>query len=537
LAQTCVELGEIFDRYGYEDSVIFGHAKDGNIHFMITDDFGPADNMKRYEQFTEDMVDVILNYSGSLKAEHGTGRIMAPFVPRQWGGELFEVMVETKNLFDPKRLLNDNTIVTEDAKLHLKDFKTPVSIVEPGDYALLDRCVSCGYCEPVCPSRDLTMTPRQRIAMRREIELAKLAGDTATAEKLSKQFRYDGRDTCAVCGLCSTVCPLTINTALLVKKYRKSEHPALGGAVWSFAAKHWGGTVNVASAAMSVAHALPGPLKSAVIGINKAGRAILGDDNLQLISKELPGGGRSRKGEDPGGDVAAVYVPACVNTMFGPAKGEGVQAAFEELLKLAGIKVRIPEGINSMCCGTVWSSKQIPQGYEAMRKVVLPKIKAASENGRLPVICDASSCTEGYAHIIATDDTLDIEVIDAVAFVAEHVLPKLGSYPKLPSLTLHETCSSTQMGLNPAFETVAAAVADKVNVPIANGCCAFAGDRGMLHPELTRAATRPEAAEVAKLNASAHASVNRTCELGLTRATGKIYQHVLELLVQQVKLG
>ncbi|MGB4628572.1 MAG: FAD-binding and (Fe-S)-binding domain-containing protein [Propionicimonas sp.] len=529
LADTCAELAVLFDEYAYADSVIFGHAKDGNIHFMLTDRFESDEQMKRYVDFTEAMVELVLANKGSLKAEHGTGRVMAPFVRRQYGDELYDVMCQVKALFDPTGLLNPGVIITDDAEAHLKHIKLPPSIE-----AEVDRCVECGYCEPVCPSRNLTLTPRQRIAIRREIRTAELAGDTALAERLEDAYEYDGVHTCAVDGMCGTACPVLINTGLLVKKLRREMVPKPAAAVWTTASKHWKATTAIASTAMTVVDALPDVLDPVIIGANKVARSIMSEDTIPLLSSELPGGGKPRRRPRPSGEVSAVYLPACVNVMFGPLEGPGVQVHFEELCAKAGITLLVPPEIESMCCGTPWSSKGIPSGYEAMKAKVLPVIRKATDNGRLPVVCDASSCTEGFKHMIETDPDLHVEVIDSVAFVARHILPTLGEYKKLDSVTIHATCSSTIMGLNPDLVTVAGAVAEQVNVPLDTGCCAFAGDRGMLHPELTYAATRPEAAEVERLDATAHASCNRTCELGMTRATGKPYRHVVELLAEQV---
>ncbi|MEA4943369.1 MAG: FAD-binding and (Fe-S)-binding domain-containing protein [Propionicimonas sp.] len=587
LADTCVELAGLFDRYSYADSVIFGHAKDGNVHFMITDRFENDSQLQRYVDFTEDMVGLILANDGSLKAEHGTGRVMAPFVRRQYGDELYEVMCEVKRLFDPRGLLNAQTIITDDPELHLKHIKLNPSVDEE-----VDRCTSCGYCEPVCPSRSLTLTPRQRIAVRREIESLEAAGELAAVARLEKEFDYQVVHTCAVDGMCGTACPVQINTGLLVKKLRRERTtPAATKAAWTTLARHWKGTTGTFSTVLTITAAMPGPLDPVLRGLNHAARAVLGTDNIPLWSAELPGGGQPRRGqpagsqqppasrevvsssaaadlvETPRGQAvptppAAVYLPACVNVMFGPVEGHGVQRSFEALCAEAGITLLIPDGIESLCCGTPWSSKGVPTGYQEMKARVLPVIRSATEDGRLPVVCDASSCTEGFGHMIESDPSLNVEVIDAVTFVARHVLPVLGKAPsrgedtsslasgepgqapcsarpssrirKLDSVTLHPTCSSTQLGINPDLVTVAEAVAEQVNVPLDWGCCAFAGDRGMLHPELTAAATRPEAAEVARLDATAHASLNRTCELGMTRATGRPYRHILELLAEQL---
>ncbi|MCL2653918.1 MAG: (Fe-S)-binding protein, partial [Propionibacteriaceae bacterium] len=254
-------------------------------------------------------------------------------------------------------------------------------------------------------------------------------------------------------------------------------------------------------------------------------------------------GGRSRRRPQPAGEPDAVYLPGCLNAMFGPetrdqlghpVEGrEGVQAAVEALCARAGLTLLVPDGIDDLCCATPWTSKGMTRGRDAMSARVVDAVRAASDNGRLPIICDAASCTEGYQRILA--DEPDLTVIDVVQFVAERVLGHLDEVSKVPSITLHQTCSSTHIGLNPYLVTVAHAVADKVNVPVDGGCCAFAGDRGMLHPELTASATRAEAAEVAELGATVHASVNRTCEIGMSRATHRPYRHILEVLADQVQ--
>jgi D-lactate dehydrogenase len=261
----------------------------------------------------------------------------------------------------------------------------------------------------------------------------------------------------------------------------------------------------------------------------RVARAVLGSDTVPLYSAELPGGGRPRAVVDSD-DPVAVYFPSCTNTMFGPVGEDGVSESFLRLCRRAGVALATPAGIGSLCCGTPWKSKGLTDGYAAMSERVVASLLEATHDGRLPVVCDASSCTEGLDVMLAAAKANGIRVVDAVQFVDEHVLPKLPAGEKIASLTLHPTCSSTRIGANPALVRVAEAAAHRVTIPDDWGCCAFAGDRGMLHPELTASATAAEAAEVALLDSAGHASLNRTCELGMTRATGREYRHVLQVL-------
>jgi D-lactate dehydrogenase len=260
---------------------------------------------------------------------------------------------------------------------------------------------------------------------------------------------------------------------------------------------------------------------------------MLGADNVPLYSAELPGGGSARKRPAPTLEPQAVYFPACVGTMFGPAVDDspGIQKSFELLCERAGITLLVPKDIDGLCCGTPWASKGLVAGQKTMQHKTLAALRVATRGGRLPIVCDASSCTEGLRQTIETDTSdTPMTIIDSVEFALRHILPTLPDHARIESLVLHPTCSSTRLGMNASLTTVAEAVADHVHVPENAGCCAFAGDRGMLHPELTESATRAEAADVAALGATAHASCNRTCELGMTRATGEPYRHVLELL-------
>ena len=544
LADTCAALQQSFDRFGYEDAVIFGHAKDGNIHFLLTDRFVGDDALSRYDSFNEEMVDIVLSAGGNLKAEHGTGRAMAPYVRRQYGDELYEVMVALKQACDPRQVMNPGVIIDSDPQAHIANIKLTPAVDDQ-----IDSCVECGYCEPVCPSRDLTLTPRQRIVLQRARTRLAEAGQHEAVAEIDQEYRYRGEATCAVDSLCRVACPLGIDTGVYIKSRRAQHHSGVEKSAWKFAASQWSAVTTGASAVLSGVHYLPQPLVDAAA---RAARAVAGAERVPRYTPELPAGGRRRAnlGSVIGaaGEPVAVYFPACVHTMFGSATGTATVDALVQLVTAAGVGLRIPEQIDSLCCSTPWVSKGYQHGAQVMAQRLRQQLLAATDDGALPVVVDASSCSEGLRGALAESG---VEVIDATTFVAKTVLPRLQERELLAgvdmgTVIIHPTCSSVHLNLGDDIRALAAAVSQDVVVPQAWGCCAYAGDRGMLHPELTASATAPEAAEVAAVIADrTHSggqpaqihlvSSNRTCELGMTAATGRPYRHILEVLAQGLK--
>lgn len=527
LGEVSRGLTGLFEKHAYEAPVIFGHARDGNLHFLLNERFDDAELLRRYEDFTTDMIDLVLDLGGTLKAEHGTGRIMAPFVERQYGAELTGVMRELKHLADPHGTLNPGSVLTDDPGLWLRDLKTAPVVEEE-----VDRCVECGFCEPVCPSRSLTLTPRQRIVLRREREAARARGDHALVASLDEDYDYDGLATCAADGMCATACPVLINTGDLVKRLRAEDPP--GDRAWTAAAGHWDAATRAAAGGLTLAAKVPGVAEAA----SRLGRRVLDADVLPQYDRGLDRGGKRREVlQDQAAE--AVLFSACVGTMFGDAGGLGADGALRALSERAGVRLRTPDDLPSLCCGTPWRSKGHRAGYERMAGLVRASLDEATDGGRLPVVVDASSCAEGLVGVLA--DVSDVTVLDAVTFAREHLLPRLTVTRPAPAVVVHPTCSSTAMGTTDDLVAVArACVADPadVRVPAAWGCCAFAGDRGLLHPELTASATEPERAEVAAMDlpaGAAYVSGNRTCEIGMTRATGAAYRHVLEVLEEATR--
>lgn len=522
LTDACTDLDKVFTAHGYDadDTVVFGHAKDGNVHFMVTEDLGSDEGVARYAAFTDDMVDVVLHHGGTLKAEHGTGRVMAPFVERQYGAALYGVMRELKALCDPAGVLNPGVVLTDDRHAHLRHLKRVVTVEEE-----VDRCVDCGFCEPVCPSKDLTLTPRQRIVARRAEAALRSAGKDDQADELAADFEYSGVQTCAADGMCQTACPVGIDTGSLVRRMRASQQGSLAQAGGRVAARRWATASALAGRGLTLARSVP---RLAEAG-SRMGRRIAGEDVVPAWSRDLPGGGSARRTSH---EVTAevVLMSSCTGAMFGSA--QPATEAFLTLCRRSGVRVTVPEGIESLCCGMPWSSKGLTEGAAVMSHKTREVLERATQGFLVPIVSDAVSCTEGLVKSLG-DSGAEIE--DAVSFTARVLLPRLSPERFVEKLALHPTCSSTRTGVNEALHLIADAVADDVFVPPSWGCCAFAGDRGLLHPELTASATDRQAEEVRAYGADAHASCNRTCELGMSRAVGATYRHVLTLLEEATR--
>ncbi|HYG66616.1 MAG TPA: FAD-binding and (Fe-S)-binding domain-containing protein, partial [Anaeromyxobacteraceae bacterium] len=225
LAEGTLELRRLLQAHGY-DGIIFGHALDGNLHFVFTPDFGLPGEVERYARFMDDVCAMVTRrFDGSLKAEHGTGRNVAPFVELEWGEKAYGFMRRVKALFDPRGILNPGVLIGDDPQGHLKNLK-PL----PRAHPLVDRCIECGFCEPRCPSRDVTFTPRQRIVAQREIARlrAGVADEGGLLQRYVEDYDYLGEATCAADGLCATACPVGIDVGEHTKHLRAEKNREAG---------------------------------------------------------------------------------------------------------------------------------------------------------------------------------------------------------------------------------------------------------------------------------------------------------------------
>ena len=568
LPEATVKLQKLIADHGYSDACIYGHAFEGNYHFILNQSFKSESEVKRYEEMMRDVARLVVEeYDGSLKAEHGTGRNMAPFVKYEWRDKAYEVMKELKAIFDPNGLLNQGVIFNDDPECFIKCLKPlPVldfdfdKVPDGGKYLMdpslstahetieqvkrANKCIECGFCEVNCMSCGLTLSSRMRIAVQREIrELETTGADPERAARLRKQYKYYGDQTCATDGLCSTSCPMKINTGELTHLIRQMDmnNNKMGYKVGEFAANHMAGIKSGLRVVLDVAHLghiTLGPTLMTKIcrGMNKMGMPLWttampkkhrqpkeSDLTQFIIEKSIP------HHEEEHLPLKVVYFPSCINQTMGQSKRDGkIHDLVDEVIQLmakAGYEVIFPEGMEKMCCGQIWESKGMLDIADRKSAELEEALWKASEQGKYPVLCAQSPCLHRMKKVMKK-----MKLYEPAEFIMEYLVPRLDFHPIDRHIALHLTCSTRQMGVDKDMIALAKLCSNNVFLPEGVGCCGFAGDRGFTFPELNKYGLRKLRPQIEKNHIEVGYSNSRTCEIGLETNTGIPYMSIVYLV-------
>ncbi len=525
LAEGIVALAQMLEDCGYDEACIYGHALAGNFHFILAQGFETQADVDKYKHLMKEIEALVVGrFNGSLKAEHGTGRNMAPFVEAEWGPKAWELMKRVKAAFDPKGILNPGVIFNDDPDCYVRSMK-PLPVCN----ANVDRCIECGFCEVNCVSCGLTLSARQRIVTQREISrLRRDCSDPARLKALEKGFVYYGRETCAGDGLCSTSCPMGINTANLIHDIRQNDLSANGRKIGKWAAEHLGGVsdgVRLALGAASVAHSLIGDK-----GVERVGR-VLHKAGLPLWTPALPSpfnpGHLATTAPE---ERKVVYFPSCLNRVMGPGeeeKGrpEALADVFVRLCRKAGYQVIFPKNMDGLCCGMIWESKGMPDIADKKTAELEAALAIASEGGKIPVVCDQSPCLHRMREHIKS-----MPLFEPAEFILDHLAHYLKFKPTDTPIAVHITCSTRRMGIAGKMVRLASMCSRHVTVPTEVGCCGFAGDKGFTFPELNRWGLRKLRPAIEAAGAKEGYSNSRTCEIGLTTHSGISYKSIVYLV-------
>jgi len=543
LPEGTSDLSALLDKHGYDDSCIYGHALEGNFHFIINQAFDSDKEVHRYEAMIKDVAEMVVGkYDGSLKAEHGTGRNMAPFVKYEWGEKAYEVMKRVKKLFDPQSLLNPGVIFNDDPDCYIKNFKA-LPILSPGEgadeeilnaYKKINKCIECGFCEVNCLSCGLTLSSRTRIAAQREITRLTLTGENPELLKaLLSEYKYYGNQTCAGDGLCSTSCPMGINVADLTHEIRRGNTPksSMGYKVGDFVADHFEGTKGALRGVLSVAnfgHSVLGTnvMSGLCNGLNKIG--------VPLWTPSMPKAYKVPEIQQEKEDLKVVYFPSCLNQTMGLTKHSPVKKPLAEemveLLNKAGYEVIFPNNKEKLCCGTIWESKGLPDIADKKVKELEESLWEASEHGKYPVLCDQSPCL----HRMRTKIT-KMKLYEPAEFIYLFLKDRLIFTQTDRPVAIHTTCTMRLMKLADTLYKLASLCSSNVLVPEGVGCCGFAGDKGFTNPEVNAYALRKLKDQVNKAGITIGYSNSRTCEIGLETNAGIPYVSIAYLVNECTK--
>ena len=530
LPKATLDLQNLIAKYGYKDGVIYGHALEGNFHFIFNQNFDKPEELEQYKSFMHEVDELVIDkYDGSLKAEHGTGRNMAPFVKHEWGEEAYQLMKDVKQLFDPKNLLNPGVIINEDPECYTKNFKTLAPVHE-----LVDKCIECGFCEVNCLTAGFTLSARQRTVVQRELKRLETTGEDPERYKiLKKGFDYLGEQTCAGDGLCATSCPVGIDTGKFIKYLRSlNVDTPRAFKISQKVADNFSTVGSTIRGGLKFVNGVHTVMGSTLLGAVAGGFRTLSGNNIPLWTPAMPKGANAPKPkpinkENP---LRVVYFPSCIAQTMGPAKGdpykEPLHMVTQKLLEKAGYEVIFPEGMSNLCCGTPWESKGLIKHADQKSSELEAALVKASENGKYPVLCDTSPCLYRMRRVM--DKTL--KLYEPVEFIHEFLMDKLNFKKVNEVITIHSTCTTTKMGLTPALKTVAEACAQHVVLPEEVGCCGFAGDRGFNFPEVNKYALRKLYPIIEKEKVIAGYSNSRTCEIGLSTNGRVPYMSIIYLV-------
>ena len=500
-------LTELFHKYDFVDGgVIFGHALSGNVHFNITPDFSDPKDTKNFGDLVKEMSERVSGFGGSLKAEHGTGRMVAPFIEMEWGRKAYEINRRIKAIFDPERILNPDVIITDDPDVYKKNLKAQCVIDDA-----FTICMECGFCEKHCPSRNLTLTPRQRIALLRETKRLENEGNFTLAAELKKGYEYFGVDTCAACSMCKGLCPLSIDTAQIALSMRRIDPPApeLAKKIYD----NFPTTLQMARAGVS----LEGIAGSIVTqkAISKITEGLHGVTGITpYIPKTTPKANRYRLRSriKPTNFEKVVYFSTCANRAFKPNQGyddeRSLQQVVESLCNKAHIDIIYPEHIENLCCGL--SFENYDDVHERAVKDLHDALMKASQNGKYPIVIDHSACfNHAFKHMP------DLEINDISEFLCKYVVPHLDIEKCDERVIVHKQCKIKSLNKSQYIEDLARLCTDHVFNIKSFACDGFAGQKGFFTPELNKCATKDLAAEIAEYGATLGVSSSSTCEIGL----------------------
>lgn len=517
-------LQALFKKYDFE-GVIFGHALAGNLHFNITPNLKDKKQYENFAALVQQMSKEVALMGGSAKAEHGTGRMVAPFVELEWGKKAYGINIKIKEIFDAQRLLNPDVIISDDKDIYKKNLKNaPKDLLNlPENNEMINACMECGFCEKSCPSKEITLTPRQRIAVLREITRLLEEGKNDEANTLLNEYEYAGNESCASCSSCLKLCPLGIDTAQVAFELRRKmsvKHEKFAFKVY----KHFKIVLKIAKFALYIYH-----FSSKILGEKRVSKITAKlhqiNANFPFTPPFMPRVSSYLLSDKKEGLEEIVYFSACMNRIFAPSRKHSdtrtLQEVFESICHKAKISIIYPQELEKMCCGKMFEDFE---SIQAQNKALLKDILLrATKGAKLPVIIDHSSCF--YSLLKQFEN--EFKILDISEFLLS--LQEKLVWNKLNSPVLvHRLCLLKKIGKDEAIIKLAKLCSDDVRCIKSFECCGFAGKKGFFTPELNQSSTAYLSTE--SKSEFIGVSSSSTCEIGLNAYSNTRFQNIAYLV-------
>lgn len=536
LPYATVDLQKLFKKHNYDNAIIFGHAKDGNLHFVITQAFDHNDLIEQYDNFIKDVVSLVVEkYHGSLKAEHGTGRNMAPFVVKEWGEIAYNIMKEIKTLLDPNNIFNPGVIINKNSNAHIEHLKTIPSFIqnEKNDknnnfyknHEIAEKCIECGFCESVCPSRFISSTPRKRIILQREEERS-----NSFSIKNHNSFKYHFVDTCVKCGLCEIPCPVGINTGNFVKEIMNKKHSKLHNFLANWTVRNFSKVEKFIHFQLKLLKPVSKffPIDKISFFINQFIKTPVYYKNLFISSNFYKYIKNTNNHNHNYQNIDFYYFPTCLSRVLGEEE-EDLFMLIPKISEQLGINLKIID-TTGYCCSQPYESKGLLDAQKSMIQKTTQLLNTL--NPDIPIIIDNASCTYAY---LKNKEYNQFKIMDSLKWIEylQNQYPE--KFKKIYNkIYLQNLCSIQKLNLTTTANNILNKISNEVVISQTSECCGFAGDRGIFYPEVTKSSTKIIKERISKENYDAFTSNNITCEIGLSHGTEKKFKHILYLIYKSI---
>ncbi|MCU0468587.1 MAG: FAD-binding protein [Arcicella sp.] len=205
----------------------YAHAGAGELHVEPMINLKTVEGKALFRTILEETTELVKKYNGSLSGEHGDGRLRGEFIERVLGTEVYDLLKEIKQIFDPKHIFNDRKIVNTPPMnefLRYEAGKKNPEITTYFDFSnqegilrMAEKCSGSGDCRKtevtggtMCPSYMATRMEKDTTRARANI-LRNFLTNSEKENRFDHQEIKEVMDLCLSCKGCKSECPSKVD--------------------------------------------------------------------------------------------------------------------------------------------------------------------------------------------------------------------------------------------------------------------------------------------------------------------------------------